>query len=106
MGFGGPFPVQYRLNFVITHLMEIAVELADREEIVGGFEANNFVSVATQRLKAFRRRDRHCQHQPLGFLPAYTAKRGPDRGTCRDSIVNHNYRLARERDLRPTAATR
>src|SRR6516165_4906795 len=106
MRLGGSFGLQNLRHFAVTYLMEILIELADCKEIFGGFEANNFVSVAAQRLETFGRRDRHGKHQPLGFLTAYTAQRSSGRGTGRDSIVDHNHGLACERDLWPAAAVR
>ena len=85
---------EQRFDLVVADLTKVAIELSDREELRGRFEAHNRVGLVLERLESFRGRDRRREDEALRMLPANSAQSGPRRRSGRDTIVDDDHSSA------------
>ena len=90
--------VEQRCHLFIPQLGEVAIELADGEEILRGVQAHGLVHLAPQLRECVVRRDRHGEHQPSRLAPSCGTQGGKHGGTSGDAVIDNDGRASGDLD--------
>ena len=81
-------PVHLGHDFSVRHLVEVAVELPDRVEVLRAEQADDVIDLRPQRREGLRRRHRNSQDHSPRPTPPHGLQRHPHRGTGRDAVID------------------